>query len=190
MDEYEFAAAKAEVERFFWADLADNYLEMVKRRLYDGDDADAQADSAMRSHAQYVLFHAMKSVVQLLAPVLPHITDEIYMAGFAELDGTTSVHVSRWPVAHDSWRSEPALLSGRALLDVTEEVRRWKGERQLSVGAPVASVRVACAPRHAAGLAGAVRDLQSVTRAANVDVVGVDGLQGVRVTVEPALAAA
>jgi valyl-tRNA synthetase len=183
MQEYEFASAKAEVERFFWADLADNYLEMVKRRLYD--DGESEVDSVARSHAQYVLFHAIKSVVQLLAPVLPHITDAIYMAGFAEIDEAVSVHVSRWPTPPDSWRSDEALLAGRALLDVTEEVRRWKGERQVSVGSPVEVVRVASDPSLAPALLGAVRDLQSVTRAEHIDITATPGLQGVQVTVEP-----
>ena len=33
---YDYAAAKSEVEAFFWRDLADNYLELAKTRLYDG----------------------------------------------------------------------------------------------------------------------------------------------------------
>jgi valyl-tRNA synthetase len=184
MNEYEFASAKAEVERFFWADLADNYLEMVKRRLYESDDT--AGDAASRSHAQYVLFHAIKSVVQLLAPVLPHITDDIYLAGFAETDETPSVHVSRWPSPPETWHNEPALVAGRGLIDVTEEVRRWKGERQLSVGTPVESVRVECDPELAAALSSAIRDLQSVTRAAHIEIVPIDGLQAVQVTVEAA----
>jgi valyl-tRNA synthetase len=116
---------------------------------------------------------------------LPHITDEIYMAGFAEIDGSVSVHVSRWPTPPDSWRSDEALLAGRALVDVTEEVRRWKGERQLSVGTPVEVVRVECDATLASALSGAIRDLQSVTRAARIDIASTPGLQGVQVFVEP-----
>ena len=33
--DYDYAAAKSEMEGFFWHDLADNYLEMCKQRLYD-----------------------------------------------------------------------------------------------------------------------------------------------------------
>ncbi|MEZ4641523.1 MAG: class I tRNA ligase family protein [Chloroflexota bacterium] len=33
---YDYATAKSEMEAFFWRDLADNYLEMAKKRLYDG----------------------------------------------------------------------------------------------------------------------------------------------------------
>jgi len=34
---YEYAAAKSETEAFFWHELADNYLEMAKARLYDAE---------------------------------------------------------------------------------------------------------------------------------------------------------
>ncbi len=32
---YDYAAAKSEIEAFFWRDLADNYLELAKARLYE-----------------------------------------------------------------------------------------------------------------------------------------------------------
>jgi valyl-tRNA synthetase len=94
--------------------------------------------------------------------------------------------VSRWPSPPETWHNEPALVAGRGLIDVTEEVRRWKGERQLSVGTPVESVRVECDPELAAALSSAIRDLQSVTRAAHIEIVPIDGLQAVQVTVEAA----
>ena len=85
MDEYEFASAKSEVERFFWADFADNYLELVKFRLYGTEAVDE--DSTGKSNAQYVLYHTLKSVIAMLAPFVPHITDEIYQAaGFSGTD--------------------------------------------------------------------------------------------------------
>ena len=34
--DYDYATAKSEIETFFWRDLADNYLEMAKMRLYAG----------------------------------------------------------------------------------------------------------------------------------------------------------
>jgi len=168
MDDYEFAAAKAEVERFFWADLCDNYLEMVKFRLY-GDAAGAEGDEASREGVRYTLYAALLGVVKLLAPVMPFITDAVYGAGFAESDGAASVHVARWPQAPNAWASADAEAAGAAILEVAEAVRRWKAERQLSVGAPVTTVRLSC-PSHLHGaLTGAVLDLRSVTRAAHIE---------------------
>jgi valyl-tRNA synthetase len=198
MDEYEFAAAKAEVERFFWTDLCDNYIELAKSRLYSDAGSGASSGAAPRTNgvpvagdagpgtregAQYALYHALAAVLKLLAPFLPHITEEIYLGGFAETDGERSIHVSRWPQALPEWPAEGAARAGDAILEVAETVRRWKADRQLSVGAPLSAVRVACPADVILDLQGAARDLQSVTRAASVEIVaGANGT--VEVTVE------
>jgi valyl-tRNA synthetase len=181
MDEYEFATAKGEVERFFWADFADNYLELVKFRLYGGEAPDL--DGSARANAQYVLYHTLKSVMGMLAPFLPHITDEIYRLGFSEVDGHPSVHASRWPVAHEAWQSEVALRQGRNVLGVTDEVRKWKSERQLGMSAPLKVVRIEVEPSAAQALAGASLDLRSVTRAGEIEIAAVSGVEQPRVGV-------
>ena len=71
LDRYEYAAARAEIDRFFWSDLCDNYLEMAKARLYN------EAGAAHYA-AQWTLYQALLAVLKLLAPFLPYITEEIY----------------------------------------------------------------------------------------------------------------
>jgi valyl-tRNA synthetase len=84
MDEYEFAVAKSETERFFWTDFCDNYLELIKLRLYGaaggagngqagadgsgGGGADRQA-GADAAGARYVLSQALPA--QLKLPTSP-----------------------------------------------------------------------------------------------------------------------
>ncbi len=182
MEEYEFASAKAEVERFFWSDFADNYLELVKFRLYGSESPDV--DGSARANAQYVLYHTLKSVIAMFAPFLPHITEEIYLLGFAELDGGKSVHLSPWPVALDAWQSDAALRQGRNVLGITEEVRKWKSERQLGMSAPLKVVRIEVEPASAEALAGASLDLRSVTRANEIEIAAVTGVELPRVGVE------
>jgi valyl-tRNA synthetase len=205
MDDYEFAAAKAEVERFFWTDLCDNYLEMVKFRLYGDAEGAAQDDGAGhggREAARYTLANALLAVLKLLAPFLPHVTDAVYGAGMGVTDvlegpraadaatagGTAgqeppSIHVARWPVARDAWSSPQAERAGQAIVEVAEAVRRWKAERQLSVGAPLGSLRVAGPAEVHEGLESAMLDLRSVTRAARIELVAADE-GGVSVSVE------
>jgi valyl-tRNA synthetase len=163
MEGYEFASAKAEVERFFWADLCDNYLEMVKGRLYD-------PAAPGRDAARYALHHALLGVLKMLAPAMPHVTEEIYLAGFAADEGCASLHVSGWPQASSAWRDPEALRIGAALVDVADAARRWKAERKLSVAAPLASLLVRCPPDLARPLAAAEPDLRSVTRAELIEV--------------------
>jgi valyl-tRNA synthetase len=210
MDEYEFAAAKADVERFFWTDLCDNYIELAKSRLYGdaatgangttagaagqtngsaagsgttdrngalsagtgaGSPTQSTAGAGSREGAQYALYQALLGVLKLLAPFLPHITEEIYLGGFAGTDRAKSIHLSRWPEAEPDWSAEGAGRAGEAILEVADTVRRWKAERQLSVGAALAALRIACPADVLPDLQGAVRDLQSVTRAATVEIV-------------------
>jgi len=181
MEEYEFASAKAEVERFFWADLADNYLELVKFRLYGTEAVDETGIG--KSNAQYVLYHALKSVTAMFAPFLPHISEEIYRVGFSAVDGCKSVHLSRWPEAVEAWRSDSALREGRSVLDVTEEIRKWKSERQLGMSAPLKVVRIEAEPAAAEALAGASLDLRSVTRANDIEIAAIAGLELPRIEV-------
>ena len=97
---YDYAAAKSEMESFFWRDLADNYLEMAKGRLYN-------ETSAGYDGARYTLFHVLLAMVKLFAPFLPHVTEVIYQGLFAAFEGAESVHRARWPRAN-------AALLGRA----------------------------------------------------------------------------
>jgi valyl-tRNA synthetase len=183
MEEYEFAAAKGEAERFFWSDLCDNYLEMVKFRLYD--DA-GEAGAAARESARYTLANALLTTLKLLAPFMPHITDEIYQAGFAASDGAPSIHVARWPQAPAAWADAEAERIGAAMLEVVDTVRRWKAERKLSVGAPVAALAITCPAALTAPLSDAALDLRSVTRARRITVAaGTDDGVHVRVEHEP-----
>src|SRR5207248_9174085 len=75
---YDYAAAKSEVESFFWRDLADNYLEMAKERLYD--EANAKRDGA-----RYTLYSVLLTVLKLLASFFSYITEDIYNSLFTAI---------------------------------------------------------------------------------------------------------
>jgi valyl-tRNA synthetase len=169
MDGYEFRAAKDEAERFFWTDLCDNYLELVKFRLYG--EVEGTSETA-REGARYVLFHALHAVLQLLAPFLPFVTDELYRAAFAGQEpGAASIHRSRWPQPTAGWQSEQALAHGRLLLEAVEAVRRCKSERHLSMASELETVTITCRGDAVAALQGAELDLRSVTRARQIQFV-------------------
>jgi valyl-tRNA synthetase len=80
LDIYEFGLAKIAFEEFFWTDFCDNYLEMVKVRLYKPelfDDGETKKQSA-----QTTLYTAFYTIIRLLAPYIPHITEQIYQEYF------------------------------------------------------------------------------------------------------------
>jgi valyl-tRNA synthetase len=81
--EFDFAAAVAALYRVTFDDFCDWYLEAIKPRLYDGDDA-----------ARATALAALERLLKLLHPVLPHVTEEIW----SNLPERTSrLIVAGWP---------------------------------------------------------------------------------------------
>lgn len=160
---YDYAAAKSEVEGFFWGDLADNYLEMVKLRLYDEASAGHQG-------GRYALYHVLLAVVKLLAPILPYVAEEVYQGLYARV-GEGSLHRAAWP-AVDARFDDPAVEAvGDTLVGIATAARRYKSERSLPLGSALGCLHLATGDAAlAAALRQAREDLLSVTRACEVEV--------------------
>ncbi|HOT91530.1 MAG TPA: valine--tRNA ligase [Anaerolineae bacterium] len=159
--DYDYAAAKSEIETFFWRDLADNYLEMAKLRLYAQD-----------TGAAFTLDDVLLTTLKLFAPFLPHVTETIYLALFAERDGAVSIHRAHWPEADARFEDADAESFGETLVEVATAVRRYKSERGLSLGAEVGPLLLATRNTMLAEqFRAATQDLVSITRAQRVEVV-------------------
>jgi valyl-tRNA synthetase len=169
---YEYAAAKSETEAFFWRELADNYLELAKARLY------APAAPGHEA-ARYTLHAAALATVKLFAPILPYVTDAIYTGLFAETDGAVSVHRAAWPQVDRALIDEAAEQTGEALVAIATAVRRHKSEANLSLGAELPRLELRTADAGlATALYAALADLGSVTRAREIAVRGEVGESG------------
>jgi valyl-tRNA synthetase len=171
--EYDYAAAKNDIEIFFWRDLSDNYLEMAKKRLYD-------EESPGREGARYTLHRTLLTVLTLFAPILPYVTEEIYRGLFAG-DGE-SIHRCPWPVADPALLDENDEAIGSVLVAVAGAVRRYKSDRNLSLSAELPRLVIDLQDaRLRAAVDGAGDDISSVTRAERVEIGGepADGLDEV-----------
>lgn len=157
---YEYAAGLELAERFFWGTFCDQYLELVKGRLYDGD-------AAGRASARVTIAIAFEATLKLLAPAMPHVTEELYGRLFP---GRGSIHTSAWPVADPALRDPAAEAAGEAMVALVGAVRRHKTARGRSLGAPLAGLSMACAdPALRASLEAAAPDLAAVARAARLE---------------------
>jgi valyl-tRNA synthetase len=137
----DYATARSEIESFFWTELADNYLEMCKQRLYD-------EGHPQRAAARFTLHTVLEALLKLFAPFLPYVTEEIYQGLFIEEEGIgnkgiLSIHRSRWPDADPNLQDEWAEEVGQILVEIATEVRRHKSEASLSLGAELERVQLA-----------------------------------------------
>jgi valyl-tRNA synthetase len=119
--EYEYAKAKSEIESFFWKMFCDNYLEIVKKRIYQG-----KGDEKLS--AQYTLYHSLLIILKLISPITPFITEEIYQNYFKKFEKDKSIHISKWPEVFvdelHSAKYERVLWKG--VIDVISKVRQEK----------------------------------------------------------------
>jgi len=129
-DSYEYSKAKSTAESFFWNLFCDNYLEMVKYRLYGEEEKDA---------ALWTLYSAFLAQLKLFSPFIPFIAEEIYQRLFLEWEKGKSIHISSWPKAFNASSAE-ALETGRAAVLAVAELRKWKKEKNLSLGAEVGGI--------------------------------------------------
>lgn len=158
-ESYEYARAKSEIESYFWSVLANNYVEMAKKRLYDDT-------SGGREAARYALYSGLRAVVILLAPIIPFVAEEIYRGLLRRPDGPDSVHRVEWPRPNEALVFEGGETTGEVLVGVANVVRRFKSDRRMSLGANLRRLHVQPNASIASSwLVGAEDDIGGVTRA-------------------------
>jgi valyl-tRNA synthetase len=129
----QFNIAVEEIRNFTWHMLCDSYLEAVKDRLYRPD----IGGQPQKAAAQHVLYNVLYRVLQLLSPVVPHLTEEIYQCVYADAKSYGSLHVSPWPQCNESLVDEEAEKQGNIVLGLIGEVRREKSEKRMPLNTPV-----------------------------------------------------
>ncbi|MGM0605888.1 MAG: valine--tRNA ligase [Halobacteriota archaeon] len=123
LENREFSKARDRLRSFFWGTFCDDYLEIAKGRA---DDA-----------AAYTLQTAHSRFLRLFAPILAHVTEEIYAEMYAE-DGE-SIHVAAWPepIGIDADRE-----AGETAMAVVGALRKYKSDKQLPLNADLGTVDV------------------------------------------------
>jgi len=125
LEEYDFAHAVGEAYSFFWRDLCDWYLEIVKPRLYDGE-----------AEVSATLLWALERVLALLHPTMPFVSEEIWSFHPARR-GHLAVHA--FPQAREELFDDAAEADVEGGIALTQRLRAWRD----LVEVPAASVLAA-----------------------------------------------
>ncbi len=163
-ERYEYSKAKQDTEQFLWNVFCDNYLEIVKDRLYNPEKYHKEA----RRSAQFGLYETLLNILKLLAPILPFITEEIYQLYFAEKEGKKSIHISAWPAFDQDYIDEAAEKAGDLAVDIISAVRKFKSEKQMSLKAELEQLIIDCSADDRKLIETVIPDIMATTRAKDI----------------------
>jgi valyl-tRNA synthetase len=126
MDNFQFDETMKAIRAFAWEVLADNYIELVKARLYGPDGPEKRA-------AQNTLYKALETLSLLMAPFTPFLSEEIYHSLTGE-----GVHVQSWPEL-SGIKVDPA---GLVIKEIAAALRRYKAEKGMALNSPLPGIVV------------------------------------------------
>ena len=98
MENFDLGVAVSKIYDFIWEEFCDWYIEMVKPRLWNEEDATKTA-------ALWTLNTVLKNSLKLLHPYMPFITEEIFCTLNEMLGDETeeSIMISQWPEYKEEW---------------------------------------------------------------------------------------
>jgi valyl-tRNA synthetase len=136
MESFEFSKALSQARDFFWLEFCDYYLEEIKYRLYNEKKFGLESKQA----CQHVLRAVLFDLIKLLAPFMPHITEEIYQKMFRNHLALPSIHLSLWPKANEKLISGHYEELGKHFNDVTSAIRQFKQKNKLPLNAELKEI--------------------------------------------------
>jgi len=95
---YEFHVVYHAIHHFCTVDLSNQYLDIIKDRLYC-----EQADAVQRRSAQTVMYQSLHALVRLLAPILTFTTEEMWNYVPKGADAPASVQLTDMPKPDDRY---------------------------------------------------------------------------------------
>lgn len=139
-EKYQFHKALEIIERFFWNDWCDNYLELVKDQFFNP----ACYTASQTNETRAVLHHIGYELIQWYAPFLPYITDAIYQDLYRAEYAKTSLHQTQYISEQQQFSFPDAVTTVALLLKAASQVRKLKTDANLSLKTDIETLTISC----------------------------------------------
>jgi valyl-tRNA synthetase len=125
LEEYKFNEAATFLYQFIWHEFCDWYVELSKLSLYQTENRQGKMTT------QYLLRRVLVTLVELLHPLMPFITEEIWQ----RLNpGRGSVMVAPYPKCEKEFFNERAEHEMMILIEVISAIRNIRAEMGVAPG--------------------------------------------------------
>lgn len=122
LENYRFNEGAHLLYQFVWHEFCDWYIELIKPYLFD------KADSKLRLNTQHVLLGVLNTVLCLLHPFMPFITEEIW-SKLPNSEGSITVH--QYPKSDSNLIDEKAEAEMNLIIDIVGNIRNVRGEMNI-----------------------------------------------------------
>lgn len=119
LENYRFSEYAKSIYNFFWSEFCDWYIELSKPRLSSHEDPES------RLVAQTILWKVLKVNLQLLHPVMPFISEEIWQK-MPATEG--SIMLSKWPISDEKLINEEAEENMGFIMESIRSIRSVRSE--------------------------------------------------------------
>lgn len=139
MDDYKVYLLIKDFE-IFVDDISNWYIRTNRRRFWKTED---EQDKMV---AYWTLFTALKACVQVMAPVIPFMTEYIWqkLIKVCEPNSAESVHLSDWPTVIEGFEDDGIIEETALARDVIAVAMRLRNEQQIKVRQPLNKLFVCC----------------------------------------------
>ena len=127
MNKYEFGESAKALYTFTWDDFASWYVEISKVDLQSDDQENIES-------TKNVLVYVLKSIIKMLHPFIPFITEEIYQTIPHEC---ASISISSWPKANEKFDDEVSLNKIEEMISIITSIRNSRAKANKSISKPI-----------------------------------------------------
>jgi valyl-tRNA synthetase len=133
LEEYKFNEACHTLYQFIWHEFCDWYLELTKLVLYK------EGGKRKQTLTQQTLLEVLDSIVRLLHPFMPFVTEEIWQQ-LAQRKENESIMVAEFPKPDPRYDDETVADEMGLIIEVVNALRNIRGEMNLPPGEQISAL--------------------------------------------------
>jgi len=147
-----------------WDDFCDWYIELVKPRL-------RREDPTSKRTAQQVLASVLETILRLLHPWMPHITEEVWQL-LTQANQATSISVQPYPTPDPSWVNPQLEREFGLVIQTISSLRNLRAEAGLKPHQTIAAFLVTADPDEQRILTTAQAYIRELAKVESLEITG------------------
>ena len=164
LDEYEVGLALNILEKFFW-NFCDNYIEIVKHRLYRPEEFGNDA----RYSGQKTVYILLYKLLQDFSIFFPFITEEIYQEIYHQ---EKSIHLTKIKPLEFNFTNE--MKNGDLIVEIISKVRGEKTNNNVSLKTPVKMLDISLNDELNAAIDKSIKDFKATLFIQNMNISSIE----------------